>query len=237
MINKKFLVGGLIVAVLALTVILMMGNIKKDTEKIGSTIQDGPTIPDGAGQNNNGKNEKEQLGLPSCGNKMDFFTVSPIKSEDYGDLIPLGNLNPTGHVFPTDHIYLFSKNTPDNGRASEALAKPFYSPGDMLITDISTSEELNTKKTDYAMTYQPCAEFRGKFGHIGRLSARLKAEIEKITDKKCDEYFTGGSKYRACRYDQLKIFVKAGEELGTVFNGRSAALDIWATDFRSEARS
>lgn len=227
--NNKFLLIGLMVVVL-----ILVAALKSNDKKIGQAILDGPVIPDSGGQNNNGKTEKEWSDLPACGNKMDFFTVSPIKSEDYGDLIPLGNLNPTGHVFPTDHIYLFSKNTPDNGRASEALAKPLYSPGDMWITEISNSEDLSVKMTDYAIGYQPCAEFRGKFGHVGRLSARLKTEIEKITDQKCNEYSTGGSKYRACRYDQLKIFVKAGEELGTVFNGRSAALDIWATDFRSE---
>lgn len=228
MVNKKLLVGSLVVAVLILTAVLMAGN-----RRIGPA-QIGPAISDGVGQSNYEKAGRERLDLPSCGDKMDFFTVSPIKSEDYGDLIPLGNLNPTGHVFPTDHIYLFSKNTPDNGRASEALAKPLYSPGDMWITEVSTSEDLVTKKTDYAIVYQPCAEFEGEFGHVGGLSAKLKAEVEKITDKKCNEYTTGGSKYRACWYGQLKIFVKAGEDLGTVFNGRSAALDIWATDFRGE---
>jgi hypothetical protein len=241
LIRNKF---RLIILIVVILVIILLINA---TRKIGPAQIGGPAIPDGAGQNgpqfkdgpeipeaNQVNGEKERLGLPSCGNKMDFFTVSPIKSEDYGDLISLGNLNPTGHVFPTDHIYLFSKNTPDNGRASEALAKPLYSPGDMWITEISTSEDIGTKITDYSISYQPCADFKGQFGHVGRLSAKLKTEIEKITEEKCDEYATGGSKYRACRYDQLKIFVKAGEELGTVFNGRSAALDIWATDFRIE---
>lgn len=229
MIHKKLLVGSLVVVILILAVALIMRNTRTDVAHIG------PAVADSLGQSNYGKAEKGKSDLPSCGDKMDFFTVSPIKSEDYGDLIPLGNLNPTGHVFPTDHIYLFSKNRPGpNGETSEALAKPFYSPGDMWVTEIKTSEDLTTKKIDYAITYQPCAEFRGQFGHVGRLSAKLQAEVEKITDKKCNEYTTGGSKYRACWYDQLKISVKAGEEMGTVFNGRSAALDIWATDFRSE---
>ena len=229
MANKKLLVGGLVAVILILTVILLAGNRKTDPAQIGSAVSDS------VGQNNYGKAEKERADLPACGNKMDFFTVSPIKSEDYGDLIPLGSLNPTGHVFPTDHIYLFSKKTPGrNGETTEDFAKPFYSPGDMWITEVSTSEDLATQKTDYGIVYQPCAEFEGKFGHVGRLSAKLKAAIEKITDKKCNDYTTGGSKYRACWYGQLKIFIKAGEEMGTVFNGRSAALDIWATDFRSE---
>lgn len=229
MVHKKLLVSSLVVVILILTVALIIGKRKIGPAHIGSAVSDS------VGQSNYGKAEKKRSDLPSCGDKMDFFTVSPIKSEDYGDLIPLGNLNPTGHVFPTDHIYLFSKNTPgSNGETSEAFAKPLYSPGDMWITEISTSEDLVAKKTDYAIVYQPCAEFEGKFGHVGRLSAKLKAEVEKITGNKCDEYTTGGSQYRACWYGQLKIFVKAGEELGTVFNGRSAALDIWAMDFRSE---
>ena len=233
----------LIFIVVILVIILLINATRKiGPAKIGPTIpdgagqnspriKDGPEIPDGAGQI---ESEKQKSDFPSCGNKMDFFTVSPIKSEDYGDLIALGSLNPTGHVFPTDHIYLFSRNTPDNGRPSEALTKPFYSPGDMWITEISTNENISAKITDYSISYQPCAEFRGKFGHVGRLSSKLKSEIEKSENKKCDEYATGGSRFRACRYDQLKIFVKAGEELGTVFNGQSAALDIWATDFRIE---
>lgn len=208
----------IIVAVLLVT----QGN-----KKVGPA-QNGPTKKD----TTQSVNKKPSTNFPACGKKMDFFTVSPIKSDDYGALIPLGNLNPTGHVFPTDHIYLFSKQVPDNGKASEALAKPLYSPGYMWITDVSTSEDVGSGITDYSIGYQPCDEFRGKFGHVGRLSTRLKAEIEKTQDHKCDEYTTGGSKFRACSYNQLKISVKAGEELGTAFNGRSAALDIWATDYR-----
>lgn len=221
---KRFWWLGLAVPALII-VAVFIGILGK--EKIGPTQNS--SIPKASSQS---ANKQVNSNFPACGKKMDFFTTLPVKSEDYGALIPLGNLNPTGHVFPTDHIYLFSKNTPDNGQASEALAKPLYSPGDMWITDVSTSEDVGSGITDYSIGYQPCDEFRGKFGHVGRLSTRLKVEIEKAQDQKCNEYTTGGSKFRACSYDQLKISVKAGEELGTAFNGRSAALDIWATDYR-----
>lgn len=221
---QRFWWLGLVVLILIIVVVLL---ISQGNKKVGPSQKS--SIPKASSQSANNKSGSK---LPACGSKMVFFTTLPVKSEDYGSLIPLGNLNPTGHVFPTDHIYLFSKNTPDNGQASEALSKPLYSPGDMWIMDVSTSEDLGSGITDYSIGYQPCEEFRGKFGHVGRLSAKLTAQLEKIANKKCDEYSTGGSKYRACRYDQLKIVVKAGEELGTVFNGRSAALDIWATDYR-----
>src|SRR3990172_6286824 len=127
---KRFWWVGLAVPALII-VVIFIGTLGK--EKIGPAQNS--SIPKVSSQS---ANKQVSSNLPSCGKKMDFFTASPIKSQDYGALIPLGNLNPTGHVFPTDHIYLFSKNTPDNGQASEALAKPLYSPGDMWITDVST---------------------------------------------------------------------------------------------------
>ena len=74
MANKKLLVGGLVAVILILTVILLAGNRKTDPAQIGSAVSDS------VGQNNYGKAEKERADLPACGNKMDFFTVSPIKS-------------------------------------------------------------------------------------------------------------------------------------------------------------
>lgn len=228
--NFKLLI---LIAVIFVTLIalIVFGMIKKNQ----STRNQGPTIGQATENQTMNEGDKESKNsLPTCGDKKDFFSVLPIKSTDFGALIPLGNLNPTGHVFPTDHIYLFTKNPTQDGQTSPANAKPVYSPGSVFITTISSSENMSTGKADYAVELQPCEELKVKFGHMGSVTENLKKTAKETGENKCDEYETGGSKFRNCSYFGLKISVTPGEELGTAFDGQSGGFDIWTTDYRQE---
>lgn len=172
--------------------------------------------------------------LPSCGEKMDFLSVSPLKYGDFKNIIPLGNFNPSGHTFPTDHIYLALNRIDANDWNSGTVNVPVYMPGDVLITEIDAVKHLsdNPPFTDYDLSFYPCKELSFRFGHITSLSAEMLSEFNKGIQ--CDkEYETGGSKFQRCSNKNLNIKVSAGQKIGTAGgNPNQSAFDIWATDFR-----
>ncbi|MCH7541184.1 hypothetical protein IH981_00175, partial [Patescibacteria group bacterium] len=76
----------------------------------------------------------------SCGDKKEFFSVSPVKTEDFTNLDPLGAVSPPAHTFPTDHMYFFIKNESINDPESVPNIVPVVAPGDMTITNIGSQE-------------------------------------------------------------------------------------------------
>jgi len=92
MVNKKFLVGGLIVVILVFTVVLMIGNRGTDRAQIG------PAIPDGAGQN--GSLIKDGPAIPDGGNEI----KNEIKKEEVQEKIiislPYAPSQPTSSIVP-----------------------------------------------------------------------------------------------------------------------------------------
>lgn len=189
-----------------------------------------------AEQNKDGEKKEEKVDnlsgapsfVPACEAGNYEYTHLPLKEGDFTEITPLGNLNPSGHTFPTDHIYLLTAG-PEGGLPSKARSKPLYSPGNIWITKISSSTNVTRGITDYDMEYYACKDVKGRFGHVGSLTEKLKSELK---DENCSEYTTGGQKYKRCE-NKLALKVNAGEQIGTAGDGQSAMLDIWATDYRA----
>lgn len=139
-------------------------------------------------------------------------------------------MNPSSHTFPTDHIYVEVADPRYPEKNVLDKAKSLIAPADMWILAIKTSEQIGGV-TDWAIEFSPCKDVKGQFGHVGSISDKIKTEIDKI-DTKCNEYETGGHKFKSCSYENLKIAVASGEKIGTAGSQRSGMLDIWMSDYR-----
>ncbi len=228
MTKKKILitVGAIVVVGF---VILAITKLTKGTrqQKQQTNFIGGPAIG-GTNEGQGQKNGQDLSFLPACLSGKELFSTFPLKASDYTSITPLGNLNPTGHTFPTDHLYVQVTGlekynylgNPDNRKA-------LLSPADMYITKIGKSEEIGGV-ADYGVDFAQCKDALGKFGHIGSLTTTIQNELAKI-ETKCQEYATGGENYKNCEYNNLKIEVKAGEEIGGAGDGRSGFLDYYPT--------
>lgn len=168
--------------------------------------------------------------LPTCERNDQFFTHSPLNTGDYHGLVPLGNLSPPSHTFPTDHVYFHLPRLSDEG-GTETV--PVYSPGDITITSIRSTEHVEEQFIDYTVDFQPCEEVRGFFIHVTSLSPSIQQAFDDAQSR-CNENATGGRTYRSC---EAGVFVEvaAGEEIGTAGGGLSAALDLGLLDERKAA--
>lgn len=232
---KKIIVVSIIAIILLITAIIFVGKIFRGGNE--KTANDRPAIEQ-ADESGNWKETEKSSGydqtlsfLPSCPDGKELFNTFPVKEGDYTGIIPLGNLNPAGHTFPTDHIYV-EIHDPQRPAAVIKVSgrKALVAPADMWISSVSKSEQIGGI-TDWAMDFSPCKDVEGKFGHVGTISPKLQAEIDKVKAN-CNEYETGGDKYRHCKFDGFKLWVKAGEEIGTAGSERSGMLDIWMSDYR-----
>lgn len=184
----------------------------------------------GGGSNDN--NTQTNSNIPACGSG-DLFSARPLNIGDYSYIAPLGNLNPPGHTYPTMHHYFYITNSDGIG-APDVV--PVFSPGDVYITQISTSEHLSASPvfTDYGITFKPCTEYKAFFGHVQSINTELQNQLNRVTPS-CNTYSTGGEDFRYCSYS-LEYFVSAGTQLGTT-GGRDGqfALDFGARDLRLPA--
>jgi hypothetical protein len=237
--RKKILfVAGGVILLLVVSVILVktIGAIQNRIKHRDGPAIGGPTIGPAVDNKDQkqtaetGGDSKSNSSLPACANTKELFSTFPVEDGKYTSIVPLGNLNPTSHTFPTDHIYVEVADPRYPKLDTVAKAKSLIAPADMWILGIQSSEEVGGI-TDYAIDFSPCKDVQGKFGHVGSISAALQTEINKVKSD-CDEYETGGRKYRSCRYNGLNIPVKAGEKIGTAGSERSGALDIWLSDYR-----
>ncbi|MEK6916943.1 MAG: hypothetical protein AABW92_04310 [Nanoarchaeota archaeon] len=191
-------------------------------------------------ENNQSNLNKEPMSvfeiMPSCGERMDYLSISPLKYGDFTGITPLGNLNPSGHTFPTDHIYLWLKRVDEKNWGAGTANVPLYMPGEAWINEITAVEHLsdNPPFTDYDFSFSPCKELSFRLGHITSLSEELIAKSKEGSN--CDkEYTTGGKRFRVCKARNINIKVNAGQIVGTAGgNPDQNALDIWATDMRAE---
>lgn len=171
--------------------------------------------------------------LPSCNEKKELFTVSPVSFEDLNVVIPLGSLNPSSHVFPTDHIYM-------NVKRDEILDMPksamVVSPGEIYIIQISSYEHIsaNSSFTDYDLEFYPCKEIYAKFGHVTSISKKLQEKFDQSYGE-CNSYSTGATYVKRCN-KRVNVKLEAGDEIGTTggFKGAAAGLDFWLADYRKE---
>ncbi len=229
----KWLVILSTVAFLVIIVILMttIPKILNTPDKLGNG---GPEI--GRAENTQKAKSPQSISeshatLAACPSGKELFTTFPVKEGDYTAIVPLGNLNPSGHTFPTDHLYVEIHDPRNPAEIIKTSGrKALIAPADMWIVGIQKSEQVGGI-TDWAMDFSPCRDVKGKFGHVGTISTKLQAEIDKVKAN-CNEYETGGHKYRQCQYNDLKLQVRAGEEIGTAGSERSGMLDIWMSDYR-----
>ena len=179
-----------------------------------------------------GTRKEEGSNLPSCDSVNALFSVSPLQYSDVSAIVPLGNLNPPSHTFPTNHIYFYiAKENPADPQGVPKTV-PFFAPGNITITRIDTSEHLsgNPPYTDYTVRFSPCRELNAYFGHVSSLSANISVLIG--ASQGCNEYTTGGERYRSCTH-YVDVRLSAGEAIGTT-GGRKGqnALDFGAIDLR-----
>lgn len=164
--------------------------------------------------------------IPECGETNEFFTHKPVNFEDIDSITPLGNLNPSGHTFPTDHLYLNIKE----GKTDI----PVYAPGDLWVTDLHLSKKYEDGGTteDYSVNFKPCQEFSAYYIHINTLSEKLQEEFDKnYSDENCNEYTTGGTKFRMC-FVEANVKLSAGELIGTTGYEGQRNFDLGANDLR-----
>lgn len=217
---------GLIALVLITALVIILANNSRRNNQ-SPAVKDTPVI----GQADDSKKpESANSSLPSCSTTKELFTTFPVKDGEFSSITALGNLNPSSHTFPTDHIYVevFDPQNPQNYTLDKA--KSLLAPADIWITNIKSSERIGSV-VDYALDFFPCKDVKGQFGHVGSISATLKSAIDMV-EANCNEYETGGYKYRSCEYKDLKIQVKSGEKIGTAGSERAGMFDIWMSDYR-----
>lgn len=153
--------------------------------------------------------------LPSCGDKMDFFTRTPIDYKDLLGIVPLGFVGSAPeHVFPTDHIYFHIKRDKND----VPYEVPIYSPGDMVITRIKAVEMdrpvPNSK--DYYLYFTPCQDFEAFFFHVSTVSEKIESHIKPPFEYCSEEaYNLGRFENTMCEKD-VWIPMDAGEPIGTI---------------------
>lgn len=158
--------------------------------------------------------------IPPCvPGKNDYFSVSPLASQDIAYINPLGNLNPPGHTFPNSHIGLYTTTT---GEENATL----YAPGDIWVTNIRQS--ITAEYTDYALDFSPCVDLSNTFGHVRTLAAKLQDAFQAPFDR-YEEYTSGGTASKNY-YKKVAIHLSPGETMGTVL--RRGALDFTTIDQR-----
>ncbi len=169
-----------------------------------------------------------------CGNTNTWYSVAPVDIEFLAHIVPLGNLNPSGHTFPTQHTYLSVNHDPDNTGLAAPYSNAVYAPGDIWVTDVTSSNNTTQGISDYSITFRPCIKVSGYYYHIDEFSSKLKKAINKAKDPNCYEYSTGGNDYTHCTYSVRKKF-SAGEVLGYVGGDSSTStFDFGTYDMRTD---
>jgi hypothetical protein len=168
----------------------------------------------------------------SCGTNKAVFTTPPIGLAEVTGWVPLGNLNPTGHLFPVDHQYLYHTN-PDRPGGPIYRAVNVVAPGDIVISNARRSS-YSTGNLDYSITFSPCSDLRGLFGHVQTITQAMLDQLGPF-DQFCDTNVPAGSiTITSCSTKQVSISVSAGTLLGTAggIPNTSFGLDFLLQDKR-----
>lgn len=150
--------------------------------------------------------------LPACGDKKEFFTVSPIKLGDYRNVVPLGMLGPEGgHVIPTKHSYFMSPATD----VIEQTDVNVYSPGDLYVTWAERVVNKNVGSEEYFIYTAPCSDVELNIYHLNTVDQRIVDQLDDPKGGRCQDTQAGDISYNFCGKVIKKIRFKAGELLGT----------------------
>lgn len=169
---------------------------------------------------------------PSCPDTS-LFSASPIEPEDLVQITPLGNQNPPDHTIPTDHIYMNIKSGKEN---DPNLIKPVVSPGEITVTSITRSTAKKSGQIftdDYSLSFNPCKEVAGWFGHITSLAPKLAEMVE--SGASCDtRHPRPEDEYTYCQ-KRVNVKLSAGEVIGETGAGNTRGLDWQLNDKRSKS--
>ncbi|HEC64817.1 MAG TPA: hypothetical protein ENI23_05965 [bacterium] len=169
----------------------------------------------------------------SCADKEFLFTHSPIDLDSITSISPLGNLGPSAHTFPTRHTYINMKSIGDPSTGNQATPEiPVYSPGDILVTGVSSQEHIDEGFTDYTINFSSCVEVSGYFIHLVSLSGKLKDALDSSISF-CTESSHGGERYKSCE-GPANVKIVAGEQIGTTGRVGQGNFDFGTQDSRRE---
>lgn len=163
--------------------------------------------------------------LPSCGDKKELFTLSPLELSDFTSITPLGLLSPTAHVFPSPHLYFNVRLSNPGNFQSLPVEVPVVAPSDLKVTTIKFIEAQG--KPDYndgMIAFGICRQFKAYFDHLKTFAPKIKEAYEQAPVKRCDEYSltypqpVGTLNFKLCE-KKVNIEIKKGEKVGTAGGG------------------
>lgn len=162
--------------------------------------------------------------LPSCGDKKELFSVSPLQLTDFKGIVPLGTLAPTAHVLPTHHLFFHPRRVDPNNFNSLPAEVLALAPGDITITEIKfTSSAQYPNLDDGVIVFAPCKEVKAYLDHFKTFSPTLQKAFEEGQLIRCDEYQRSYQKFGTVTWKlcikKVNLQVKAGEQLGTAGGG------------------
>ena len=162
--------------------------------------------------------------LPSCGDKREIFSVSPLNPTDFNGIVPLGTLAPTSHVLPTHHLYFHPRRVDPRNFNSLPVEIPVVAPADITITDIRFTETKERPDfNDGVIHFSPCREVKALFDHFKTFSPILRKAYDEGAIIRCDEYQRSYKKFGTLTFKlcnkKVNIQVKAGEIIGTAGGG------------------
>lgn len=162
--------------------------------------------------------------LPSCGNKKELFTISPLKLTDFKGVVPLGTLAPTAHVLPTHHLFFHPRRVDPNNFNSLPAEVPVLAPGDITITEMKFTESAqNPDLNDGVIVFSPCKEVKAYLDHFKTFSPALQKAFDEGQLIRCDEYQRSYQKFGTVTWKlcskKVNLQIKAGEQLGTAGGG------------------
>ncbi len=175
-----------------------------------------------------GKVGPVQATLPSCSAGA-LYSASPVELNKLSSILPLGSFTP----LPSDHLYFVITRGDNNANENTPTETvDLFSPGDVTVFQIGRQvRTLNgvADNTDYYLSFAPCREVSGTFGHVSSLSGPLAG----IDFKNCDKPYSIGNSYlyQHCS-TEVNIKVQAGVKIGTAGGKASAALDFGNDDTR-----
>lgn len=177
--------------------------------------------------------------LPSCGDKKEMFTLSPLNLSDFTHITPLGLLSPTAHVFPSPHLYFNVRLTNPSNYSSLPVEVDVVAPTDLKITTVKFIEAKNRPSfNDGMVAFGVCKEFKAYFDHLKTFSPKIQKAYDEKPFKQCNEYSLGYPQpigkvdYELCQV-KVEIDIKKGEKIGTAGGGEGQKVfDFGAFDKR-----
>lgn len=176
--------------------------------------------------------------LPSCADKKELFSVSPLNLTDFTGIVPLGTLAPTSHVLPTHHLYFHPRRVDPKNFNSLPVEVPVFAPADMTITEIRFTEAKERPDfNDGVIHFSTCREVKALFDHFKTFSPAIQKAFDEGQIVRCDEYQRSYKKFGTLTFKlcnkRVNMQVKKGEQIGTAGGGEGQMVfDFGAFDKR-----